>query len=82
MTPTETASHELVEASRSTRIAAANRGKIVTTFWMKPIPMRQFDWCATFANDEPNDNGQMLHGTGATEEEAIEELLTNYEDGL
>jgi len=64
------------------RIAAAGRGKVVTNFWMKPIPPREFDWCATFENDEPNDNGQMLHGYGATEAEAIEELLTNYEDGL
>lgn len=62
--------------------AEADRGKIKTNFWMKPIPPREFDWCATFANDEPNDNGQMLHGYGATEEAAIEELLANYEDRL
>ena len=71
----DTASPRLVAAE-------ADRGKIKTHFVYPPVPLRCFDWIATFADDEPNDNGQMLHGYGATEEEAIEELLTNYEDGL
>lgn len=54
--------------------------KIITDFWMKPIPPRQFDWCAYYDGDEPNDDGQMLHGYGATEAEAIAELLQNEED--
>ncbi len=49
--------------------------KIVTDFWMKPIPVRQFDWCAYFDGDEPNDEGQMRQGFGRTEAEAILELL-------
>jgi hypothetical protein len=49
--------------------------KIVTNYWRKPGPTNQFDWCAVFADDEPNDNGSMLQGYGATESEAIEDLL-------
>ncbi len=42
---------------------------------MKPIPIRQFDWCAYFDGDEPTDDGQMRQGFGKTEPEAILELL-------
>src|ERR1035437_6782327 len=30
-------------------------GPIVTAFWMKPIPPRQFDWQATWDSYEPGD---------------------------
>lgn len=33
------------------------------------------DWQAHFDGDEPNDDGQMLVSRGATEQEAIEDLL-------
>lgn len=49
--------------------------KIVTDYWRKPGPTDQFDWGAVFADDEPNDNGSMLQGYGATESAAIEDLL-------
>lgn len=49
--------------------------KIVTSYWAKPIPIRGFDWCAHFDDDEPNDDGQMLCGWGATEVAAVAELL-------
>lgn len=49
--------------------------KIVTSFVFPPIPDRNNDWEAHFDGDEPNDNGQMLTGRGATEQEAIESLL-------
>lgn len=53
--------------------------EIVIEFVYPPIPLRQFDWCATWDNDEPNDNGQMLHGYGRTPLEAIRELLDETE---
>lgn len=49
--------------------------EIVTSFWMKPIPLRQFDWEAYFKGDEPNDNGWMMVGYGLTEDEACLDLL-------
>lgn len=51
---------------------------IRTEYWAKPIPLRQFDWIATYDSDEPDDNGNMRSGEGRTEEEAIADLLTNY----
>lgn len=62
------------------RIKSANRGKVNIRFVYPPIPLRGFDWCATFDNDEPDDDGNMLAGYGETKAEALEELLTNYED--
>jgi DnaJ-class molecular chaperone len=51
---------------------------IRTEYWAKPIPLRQFDWIAFYDNDEPNDSGGMSTGEGRTEQEAINDLLTNY----
>ena len=51
------------------------RRRIVTEFWAKPIPIRQFDWLAYFDGDEPNDDGQMRQGNGRTEQEAINDLI-------
>jgi hypothetical protein len=48
--------------------------KIITNYWAKPIPDRQFDWSAWCDGDEPNDNGQMMVGYGRTEAEAIADL--------
>ena len=62
------------------RIAAADRGKVNFFCACPPIPVRDFDWCATFDDDEPNDEGQMLRGWGKTEAEALEDLLTTFED--
>ena len=56
--------------------------KIITHYWAKPIPIRAFDWCAYRDGDEPNDDGQMRQGFGATKEEAIAELLQMEEDTL
>jgi hypothetical protein len=53
----------------------AEQSKIVTSYWAKPIPVRQFDWTATYDGDEPNDAGQMAVGHGATEAEAITDLI-------
>ena len=43
---------------------------IVTTFDAKPIPIRRFDWTATFEGYEPGDP----IGYGETEEQAINDL--------
>jgi hypothetical protein len=48
--------------------------KIITSYWAKPIPDRQFDWSAHYEGDEPNDDGQMMVGYGNTKEEAIIDL--------
>lgn len=54
--------------------------KIITTYVYPPIPIRSEDWQAYFDGDEPNDAGWMLHGSGATEQEAIDDLLMQAED--
>lgn len=54
--------------------------KIVTNFWAKPIPPRQFDWSAHFDGDEPNDDGHMTMGYGATERDAIDDLIAQTDD--
>lgn len=46
--------------------------KIVTEYWAKPIPPRQFDWVAHY--DDPE--GSTAYG--ATEQEAIDNLLTDH----
>lgn len=56
--------------------------KIRTDFWMKPIPLRQFDWEAFYANDEPNDAGCMDVGYGRTEAEAVVDLIENHPRGI
>ena len=54
--------------------------KIRTDYWRKPGPTNAFDWSATFDNDEPNDDGQMSVGYGATEQDAIEDLLISTDE--
>lgn len=41
-----------------------------------PIPLRQFDWCATFVGDDEAG----LQGWGATEDEAIADLRQQAEE--
>lgn len=50
--------------------------KIITDHWLKPIPMRQFDWEAIDA--DTHDDGRPT-GFGATEAEAIADLLEKLE---
>lgn len=61
------------------RIKSAGRGKVNIAFVYPPIPLRQFDWCAYFDNDEPDDDGHMLVGYGKTEAEALVDLLDNFD---
>jgi hypothetical protein len=55
---------------------------VKTSFWLKPIPTNQFDWCAWYDGDEPNDSGQMSTGYGATEMDAIDDLIDNHPSDL
>ena len=50
--------------------------RIETSFVYPPIPIRTCDWQATFDNYEPGDP----IGWGATEQEAIEDLLAQVDD--
>lgn len=49
---------------------------IATSYWRKPIPNRDSDWCAYYEGDE--EAGQ--YGFGATEDEAIADFVENYQD--
>lgn len=53
-----------------------NPRKIVTECIRPPIPIRQFDWRATYAGYEPGDP----MGYGATEAEAMADLVLNATD--
>lgn len=50
--------------------------KIITTFVHPPIPIRTMDWQAHFDGDE--ETGPF--GEGATEYEAVKDLIENYDD--
>lgn len=58
--------------------------KIMTSYWAKPIPLRNFDWTAWYDGDEGPDPYPI--GYGSTEAEAIAELKLECpdedEDGL
>lgn len=51
--------------------------KIATRCWPPPIPLRQFDWTAV--DDDTCDYDQPI-GHGATEQDAIDDLLEQLED--
>lgn len=53
--------------------------RIVTEYWAKPIPDRSCDWLAFFEDAELDDNGCIAFGEGATEAEAMSDLIDNYE---
>ena len=48
--------------------------KIVTSFIYPPIPIRSNDWVAYYDGDEES----VRYGYGATEREAIDDLLDNH----
>jgi hypothetical protein len=59
--------------------------KIITDYWLKPIPDRRFDWSATTENYEAwVEDGEWTSthpiGYGRTEEEAIADLKEQMED--
>ncbi len=51
--------------------------KIVTDYWPKPIPIRSHDWSAVLDNYDGGDNDGRggPQGFGATQQEAIDDLL-------
>lgn len=51
--------------------------KIITDFWKKPIPDRNWDWTATW--DNYSGLGSPI-GAGSTEKEAIDELRRKTEE--
>ncbi len=56
--------------------------KIVTHYWAKPIPDRQFDWSAVTDNYEGGDGYEERGGPigyGRTEAEAINDLMLQLE---
>lgn len=50
--------------------------KIKTDYWAKPMPIRSFDWCAF--DENTHDVGAPI-GYGATEQEALKDLLAQIE---
>ena len=57
-------------------ISGRRKEKIITTHVYPPIPIRSSDWCAHRDGYEPG----CLIGWGATEQEAIDELLQLEEE--
>ena len=53
---------------------------IKTSFVYPPIPIRSMDWAAFRDNDEPDDDGHMLSGSGPTEMAAVASLVEALED--
>lgn len=58
-------------APRAVALNARLARRIVTEHVNPPIPVRGFDWRATFEDYEPGDS----IGTGGTEQEAIDWLI-------
>ena len=56
------------------------KNTILTEYIKPPITLRYFDWVATYKDDEPDDNGNMLKGYGETKEEAIEDLIDSDDE--
>lgn len=55
--------------------------KILTAYWAKPIPRRDCDWSATYDDYEGGDGYSEPSGPigfGATEQEAIDDLVENH----
>lgn len=57
-----------------------NGRKIVTDFDPKPIPNRRFDWTATFDGYDGSEESNEPIGRGATEKEAVGELIEKVEE--
>lgn len=57
---------------------AMNLSNIITEYWPKPIPIRNYDWQAWV--DGREESGQV--GQGATEDAAVEDLLEQIDEEL
>lgn len=66
------------------RMEGSGPVKIQTDYWRKPIPTDRFDWSATDADTydgAPDSGNRNQVGYGATEAEAIADLLAIIEEG-
>lgn len=52
-----------------------NNRNIITSFDYPPIPNKRFDWSAIFDDYDGTDDSGSPIGYGATEKEAVEDLL-------
>ena len=53
-------------------------GAIETSHWPQPYGWENHTWTAWYADDEPDDFGDMNFAYGSTEEEAIANLLHRF----
>ena len=71
--------HLATEGTLPSRISTGGRGKLIRTSYVNPpIPCRSMDWQATFDRHDP-DQLQPV-GYGATELEAVTDLLESLKD--
>lgn len=63
--------HSNDETMRAIELNETERGKVITSFIYPPIPDRNMDWCAY--RDGTEESGR--YGRGATEAEAVSDLL-------
>lgn len=54
--------------------------KIITNFDHPPIPNRSCDWSAVFDDYDGAEDSNCPIGRGATEKEAVEDLICSVED--
>ena len=54
--------------------------KIVTDYWPKPIPPRNFDWSAVTVSYDGAEDSRCPIGYGRTERDAIDDLVAQIED--
>jgi hypothetical protein len=57
-----------------------NGRKIITSFDYPPIPVRTCDWSAIFDDYDGAEDSNCPIGHGATEKEAIRDLIEQVED--
>lgn len=48
---------------------------IKTSYRRKPVRTDAYDWMASYASDEPDEDGMMLVGFGATSQDAVDDLI-------
>jgi hypothetical protein len=54
--------------------------KIITSYEFPPIPIRRFDWLAVYDDYDGAPDSCCPTGCGATEQEAIDNLIENTND--
>lgn len=57
-----------------------NGRKIITHFDHPPIPIRNCDWSAVFEDYDGAEDSNCAIGRGATENEAMQDLIEQVED--